>query len=89
MYTIDFTVLHTVHLFFTAMPSFDYINVSSNEVFEYGTSDGATRCVNIAIIDDELLEGNQTFTVTLTSLDSDVVLRDNMTTITITDNESQ
>ena len=44
------------------------------------------QCLNISIIDDNVvLEGNETFTVILTAVDT-VILRGNMTTITITDN---
>ncbi len=71
----------------TAMTSFDYVKIFSNEIFTSGSTDNATRCVDIFILDDEALEGNQAFNVTLTTLDLDVMLGTDMTTITITDND--
>ena len=56
-------------------------------VFTAGTINGTLQCINVAIIDDLLVEPNETFTVTLTS-NSVVELGDNLTTITITDNDS-
>ena len=49
--------------------------------------DNATKCVNISIVDDNALEGNQTFMVTLTTSDPDVMLGNNMTAINIVDND--
>ena len=45
-----------------------------------------TVCVNITLLDDEALEGNQTFTVTLTT-NPEVELGNDVTTITITDDD--
>ena len=55
-------------------------------VFTTGSSYG---CMDVAIYDDSLFEGNETFTVTLTLNQPSyaVVLGNNMTTITILDND--
>ena len=52
-----------------------------------GSTDNATRCVDITIIDDDALEGNQTFTVTLTTSDLSVVILSDETTVLIMDND--
>ena len=65
----------------------DYTNISSDEVFPSESTDNATACVNITILDDDILEGDHAFTVTLTTLDPDVMLGNYETTITIIDNE--
>ena len=45
------------------------------------------ECVNVNIIDDDALELNETFTVTLTTSDPAVIFDTDATTITITDND--
>ena len=58
-------------------------------MFISGSPDGAMVCVNITIVDDGALEGNQTFMVTLRTLDPNdaVMVAMNTTTITIMDND--
>jgi hypothetical protein len=67
----------------------DYTSISEVEIFTSGSPDGASRCVDIPILDDGALEGEQTFTLTLTTSDPDVMLGNNVTTITIIDNEGR
>ena len=56
-----------------------------NGGFPTGSANDASLCLGIIIIDDGIaLEGNETFVVALTTADT-VILRENMTTITITD----
>ena len=55
-------------------------------MFTSGSTDRTTRCVDITIIDDGAFEGDQTFTVALSTADLDVMLRNSMIAITITDN---
>ena len=57
-------------------------------VFTAGTSNGTLQCINVTIIDDSLVESNETFTVTMTTSNSVVELGNNLTTITITDTDS-
>ena len=65
----------------------DYTSVSSNRVFTSGSTDNDTRCVNITVEDDEALEGDETFTVTLTTSHPNVIIGQVMTTVTIMDND--
>lgn len=51
-------------------------------------SDGNRLCINVTIIDDLLLENDETFTLLLTSADSAVSVELNMTTVTILDDDS-
>ena len=46
-----------------------------------------TRCVNISIIPDSLVENDETFTVTLSTEDPDVVLNPQNATVIIRNNE--
>ena len=71
-----------------ALADSDYNSISSSMVFPAGSTDNATRCVGITVIDDSALEGDQTFTVTLTTSDPGVILGTNIATITIIDNDS-
>jgi hypothetical protein len=67
----------------------DYTSISEDETFNSGSSDGSTRCVVIPILDDDASEGEQTFTLTLSTSDRDVMLGNNVTTITIIDDEGR
>ena len=55
--------------------------------FPIGSMDGVEMCGSIMITDDTVFEGDETFTVTLTSSDATVV--DSETMVTITDDEGQ
>ncbi len=57
--------------------------------FSSGATDGITECLNINILDDDALEADQTFSVTLTEQDDDVDVGNIMMTVTITDNDSK
>ncbi len=57
--------------------------------FSSGASDGNTECMNVTIMDDDALEADQTFSVTLTEQDDNVDVVNTMTTVTITDNDSK
>ena len=54
-----------------------------------GSSDTDTQCLNITIINDDALEGDQIFALTLLlpTQDPSVVIIRNMTAIIITDND--
>ena len=71
----------------SAVEDSDYTSISSDIVFLSGSTDGTSQCVHITIIDDIALEGNQTFTVTLMTSDPDVRLGNDVTVITIEDND--
>ena len=70
-----------------AMFGSDYNNVSSSKVFSSGSVNSFTRCINITIIDDDALEGNQSFILALTSPDPDVAVHGAVTTIVVEDND--
>ena len=71
-----------------ALAGFDYLSVFSVGTFNSGSKNGATRCVDISIIDDSALELQQAFEVILTTEDSQVILGSVVaTTITIMDND--
>ena len=79
--------LHIMFVRTTATGGSDYTSVSSNEVFPSGSTDTDTRCVNITLEDDEALERDETFTVTLTTSDPNVMLGQDVTTVTVVDND--
>ena len=56
-------------------------------IFPTSSGNNDTQCLNVTITDDTALEGAETFIVTLTTADTLVMLGDNETTVTITDNE--
>ena len=67
----------------------DYERVHSEQAFVSGSSDGATSCVDIAIINDLALEGDQTFILSMTTSDPQVMIGAGDTNVTITDNDSE
>ena len=75
-------------LIIAAMKDEDYTGIDASPLtFAAGSNDNDSRCVNISVADDTTLEMSETFTVTLATSDPDVMLGNNMTTITITDND--
>ena len=68
-----------------ALVGSDYIGVNSNQVFSSGSTNNSTRCVDIFIVDFYALEGDETFTLILTSSDPGVMLGNDLTTILIID----
>ena len=67
----------------------DYTLVNSLLNFTSGSSNNATKCQDITISDDIVIEDNQTFTVTLSTTDPDVLLGESLLTISIIDNDGQ
>ncbi len=57
--------------------------------FTTGSMDGSTQCLNVTITEDTLVEGDETFSVTLTLTPPEqaVTAENTTTTVTITDNE--
>ena len=43
----------------------DYIAVLSTQTFMSGSRNGATRCIDIAIVDNDVYEGNKYFIISL------------------------
>ena len=72
----------------SAVAGSDYTVASSTLTFPATTStDDPMQCVNISITDDDEFEGNETFTVTLTTTNPQVTVGNTETAIIITDNE--
>ena len=57
-------------------------------MFAVNSSNGDMQCIDVDIIDDRVLETNETFTVTLTTSNQYIHIRNNMATIDITNAES-
>ena len=65
----------------------DYIDASMEISFPEQSMDGNILCINVSIVDDTALEGDETFTVSLTVTSGGTIVGNNMTTITIIDND--
>ena len=62
--------------------------MSKELLFTAGIGNGTTQCIDVAIIDDLLVESNETFIVILTTSTSIVKLGNNWTTVIIKDIDS-
>ena len=71
----------------SALENTDYTTISSALMFPAGSANTTVQCVNITITDDDIFEGDETFTVGLTVNTSGVMEGNTITAITITDNE--
>ena len=71
------------------MAGSDYFSVSSSFEFPSGSNDSTMRCLNILTIDNGVFEGDETFTVGLTVVTPGVMVGNDETTVTITDNEGK
>ncbi len=69
-----------------AMEDFDYTSINTTVSFASGSAGGTEACADISILDDAVLESDQTFFVRVSSSDPDLMLT---TIITITDNDSR
>ena len=60
-------------------------------IFDTGSGNGSVECVDIPTIDDEALEGDHDFSISLTSssLEDNVVLSNQSVTTLIKDNDSE
>ena len=56
-------------------------------MFPAGSINGSTQCIDITITDDEVLEADETFTVTLTTMTPRVIVGNGQTAVTITADE--
>ena len=63
----------------------DFESLSSTLTFSSGSSVGATKCANISIIDDDVFEGNQYFSLQLATRNPHVMVGTAVTRVTITD----
>ena len=58
-------------------------------MFPAGSINGSTQCINITITDDEVVEADETFAVTLTVETTRVMEGNAMTVVTISDNDCE
>ena len=72
------------------MSGSDYTEVNmTSVVFPVGSENNDTLCVNITIMDDNLIEGDEVFTVTVMSaFDTSQTIGIGVTDVTILDDES-
>ena len=82
---IDTNFIIILHI--TATENLDFRSVSNTLVFQDGSRDSTTLCINVTIIDDLRVEGEEIFNVILHTVDQAVVFRTDSTTIVIMDNE--
>ena len=75
--------------YFKGLAGSDYVAFSSAETFTSGSNNGATKCVAVTILDDIALEGNQNFTLALTTADLNVLIETSALTISIVDEDSK
>ena len=69
-------------------PDSDYISLSSSTlVFPDGSNNGDIQCIDIVITDDEILERNEVFTVSLNAVTQNVMAVNAMTAVTIIDDD--
>ena len=66
----------------------DYTGVSMDLVFISATN-GTTQCIDVLISNTRTVEEDETFTVTLTTFNSFVLLGNDVTNVTITDTDSK
>ena len=67
----------------------DYLEISETVEFSSGLEVNATICRDIIIIDDQELEGNETFSVHLSTSVADVIFLQAYVAIIILDNDSK
>ena len=79
----------SVHIIVTAVAGSDYTPVSMPLEFPAGSSHGDTQCIDVVILDNSILEDNETFTVMLDVITSHVMEGTSLTTVTIHDNDSE
>ena len=66
---------------------FDFEPVQSRETFTFGSINGDKKCITVTLLNDSIPEDNQTISVILTSPEINVVLKPNLTIITIIDDD--
>ena len=68
----------------------DFVDITSVQwVFTAGSQAGDTQCVEIVIIDDRCVEGDEYFSVSLTTSDEDVKFHINYASVRILDDDSK
>ena len=73
----------------SAIEDLDYTGLPDLITFVSGDSEGAMSCKNITIIDDNIVEGVENFTVKLTSDFSGVTVSRGLSVVEISDNDAR
>ena len=73
----------------SAIAGSDYAAISTHLMFPTGSVSGDMKCINITIIDDVVLEEDETLTVAMTNTSpyNYVAVEDDELTLTIRDND--
>ena len=78
--------------FVTAVDGSDYVGFSLRLTFQVGSSGGSSQCIAVQILDDNLLEDEESFILSallVNSIPTGVVMGRSTATATIIDNESK
>lgn len=69
----------------------DYLPLSTTITFIYGSTIGSVQNVTVELVDDQLVEGLESFTIHISAIDSSLVVSSGreVTTILIVDNDSK
>lgn len=76
-----------IKIIVSAVATTDYTEAVMTLTFLQGSMNGAMECLDVTIANDTALEGDETFAVTLTTSDTDVMLGNNQTEVTISDED--
>ena len=71
----------------SALGNFDYKPLLATRTFQYDSENQSIICAPATILEDETFEKSENFTITITSVDSNVILKSDVMTITIIDND--
>ena len=58
-------------------------------MFPAGSVVNDVQCAEVTILDNSILEGNETFNMTMAAVSSSVMIGNAITTVTISDNDSK
>ena len=73
----------------TARAGADYVANSATLDFATSSTNNSQHCTAVTVSDDSVFEGDETFDVILTTETPRVMLENDMSVVTITDNEGQ
>lgn len=73
--------------FYTAGASEDYIDIAADLTFPVGSQMGDTVCAPVIIIDDQLVEGDETFFLSLGTILAFIEISPEQATVTIIDDD--
>lgn len=84
--SIIFCIVTVSCIFHAAQPDDDYIPTSESMEFPVGSATGEMKCLNVSIIDDDVLEDTEAFLVVMNTSDPNVMIATNITVL-ISDND--